>query len=77
MRKPHHERASSTHSGTAQPTTKTQAGVAGGETHHTGKRESEDAIRLYAYRKWESAGKPTVDGIQFWLEAEQELMRAQ
>jgi hypothetical protein len=34
---------------------------------------SADAIRLYAYRKWEIAGKPVEDGITFWLEAEKEL----
>jgi hypothetical protein len=33
-------------------------------------------IRLSAYRKWESAGKPTGDGVQFWLEAEQELVES-
>lgn len=31
--------------------------------------------RLCAYRKWESTGMPSGDGIQFWLEAEQELMQ--
>jgi hypothetical protein len=31
-------------------------------------------IRLRANRKWEAAGKPAGDGIQFWLEAEQELV---
>ena len=35
-----------------------------------------DDIRLRAYRKWENAGKPNGDGIQFWLEAEKELMHA-
>jgi hypothetical protein len=34
---------------------------------------SAEAIRLYAYRKWEIAGKPVEDGISFWLEAEKEL----
>ena len=32
-------------------------------------------IRLCAYQKWEAAGKPTGDGVQFWLEAEQELAK--
>ena len=35
---------------------------------------STDAIRLYAYRKWENAGKPAGDGMPFWLEAEKELV---
>ncbi len=34
---------------------------------------SADAIRLYAYRRWEIAGKPAGDGIPFWLEAEKQL----
>ncbi|MCE9529597.1 MAG: DUF2934 domain-containing protein [Planctomycetes bacterium] len=34
---------------------------------------SAEDIRLYAYLKWESAGKPNDDGLQFWLAAEQEL----
>ena len=77
MRTSHHKRATSPQSGPAQPKTTTQATVALAETHHEGKLVAEEVIRLCAYRKWESAGKPTVDGIQFWLEAEQELMRAQ
>jgi hypothetical protein len=32
-------------------------------------------IRLRAYHKWETAGKPPGDGIDFWLEAEEELLR--
>jgi len=35
---------------------------------------SEEDIRLCAYQKWEAAGKPTGDGAQFWLQAEQELV---
>jgi hypothetical protein len=35
-----------------------------------------DDIRLCAYQKWEEAGKPSGDGIEFWLEAEQELVHA-
>ncbi len=35
---------------------------------------SDDVVRLCAYQKWEAAGKPAGDGVQFWLEAEQELM---
>ena len=32
-----------------------------------------NAIRELAYAKWEQAGWPSGDGIQFWLQAEQEL----
>ncbi len=34
---------------------------------------TDDVIRLGAYLKWEAAGKPPGDGIDFWLEAEKEL----
>jgi hypothetical protein len=35
---------------------------------------SAEDIRHCAYRKWESAGRPSGDGARFWLEAEQELV---
>jgi len=34
---------------------------------------ADDTIRNLAYRKWEAAGKPDGDGLDFWLEAEREL----
>jgi Protein of unknown function (DUF2934) len=46
------------------------------EPSANGQLVSEDHIRLLAYRKWQTAGKPTSDGVQFWLEAERELLRA-
>lgn len=36
----------------------------------------EEEIRRCAYQKWERAGKPTDDGVRFWLEAEQELRQS-
>ena len=36
-------------------------------------RPTENEIRLRAYRKWVSAGRPISDGVVFWLEAEREL----
>jgi hypothetical protein len=33
----------------------------------------EDQIRARAYALWEEAGRPEGDGMQFWLDAEQEL----
>jgi hypothetical protein len=33
---------------------------------------NEDVVRDAAYRKWQEAGEPAGDGVQFWLEAEQE-----
>lgn len=46
------------------------------EPSPNGQPVSEEAIRLCAYRKWEAAGKPGGDGVQFWLEAKQELSQA-
>jgi hypothetical protein len=50
-----------------------QTAAASGDPDHNGPSVSADDIRLCAYRKWESAGKPAGDGAQFWLQAEQEL----
>jgi len=36
-----------------------------------------EEIRIRAYRNWERAGRPVGDGIGFWLDAEQELMRGE
>lgn len=33
----------------------------------------EDKIRDFAYQKWQAAGRPEGDGMEFWLEAEREL----
>jgi hypothetical protein len=35
--------------------------------------ELREDIQLRAFHKWEAAGKPTGDGVRFWLEAENEL----
>jgi hypothetical protein len=37
---------------------------------------SEETIRSHAYRKWEAAGRPDGDGLQFWLDAEKELSQS-
>ncbi len=34
-----------------------------------------EEIRLLAYRKWQEAGCPNGDGVQFWLTAEAEILR--
>lgn len=57
--------------GFAPTATSTEASNAAAEEPH--ELVSTEDIRLCAYRKWESAGKPTGDGVQFWLEAEHEL----
>lgn len=33
----------------------------------------EDVIRTLAYQKWEQAGSPQGDGVDFWLDAEAEF----
>ena len=56
------------------PTTPAHPAVAPADEPHDARSVSADDVRLAAYRKWESAGKPAGDGVVFWLEAEQELM---
>lgn len=36
-------------------------------------QDLEAAIRLDAYARWEAAGRPPGDGMNFWLEAEREI----
>lgn len=52
---------------------KTQTAIAPGAKDRNSQLLSAENIRLRAYRKWEGAGRPAGDGVQFWLEAEQEL----
>jgi Protein of unknown function (DUF2934) len=73
MQTPRRKRATPAQSGPIGPTTTTQTVVASANKDLNGQLVSAEDIRLCAYRKWESAGKPTGDGIQFWLEAEREL----
>ena len=42
-----------------------------------GRAVSEGEVRVRAYTKWVSAGRPLGDGVNFWLEAERELRRGQ
>jgi hypothetical protein len=39
-----------------------------------GRLVTEEVIRLRAYMKWEAAGKPPGNGVNFWVEAERELL---
>ena len=36
--------------------------------------ELEEQIRILAYHKWEEAGRPESDGVEFWTKAEAEIM---
>lgn len=74
MTRHHHKHGTLEHTGPGNPTTQANAAVAYGDNDHNGKMVSDEDIRLCAYQKWEAAGKPTGDGVQFWLEAEQELV---
>lgn len=40
-----------------------------------GRPVTEDEIRVLAYHKWELAGRPAGDGVEFWHQAELELSR--
>jgi len=74
MRTHHHKHATLTPSGPTGQTTTTQTAIASGDKGRNAQSVSAEDIRLCAYRKWEAAGKPAGDGVQFWLEAEQELV---
>jgi hypothetical protein len=71
----HRKHTTAPQTGPTGPTAATQKAVASGDMGHKAQLASAESIRLRAYRKWESAGMPTGDGVQFWLEAEQELMK--
>jgi hypothetical protein len=69
------KRAATPHSGSNGPATTTQPAITSREKKPEAQLITAEEIRLCAYRKWESAGKPTGDGIQFWLAAEHELVK--
>ena len=69
------ERATLAPSGPTGPPTTAHPAAASGDTDPNARSVRADDIRRRAYEKWERAGKPAGDGVQFWLEAEQELMR--
>lgn len=75
MTRHHHKHATLAHTGPGKSTTPTKAAVASGDKVHNGKLVSDEDIRLCAYQKWEAAGKPAGDGLQFWVEAEQDLVQ--
>jgi Protein of unknown function (DUF2934) len=55
----------------AQPPPEVRAAVPG-DANPAG-AVPEEEVRLRAYQKWEAAGKPAGDGVNFWLAAEREL----
>ena len=69
------KRANAAASAQATSRRKGQAAVAAVGTECDDRQSiSVEDIRHCAYRKWESAGRPSGDGTRFWLEAEQELV---
>lgn len=75
MHKRHHKHASQAHGNLTQSRENVQTCVArsgGSRNQHLVFPED---VRLRAYQKWENAGMPSGDGIQFWLEAELELVQ--
>jgi len=69
----HHKHVTLTQPAPGKTAAATKAAVAPGAKQYKTPLASAEEIRLCAYQKWENAGKPAGDGIQFWLEAEQEL----
>lgn len=62
-----------THGHRSHPVTLLTAAVASSDKALIDALELREDIQLCAFHKWEAAGKPTGDGVRFWLEAEKEL----
>jgi hypothetical protein len=71
----HHQHAVLAPRGPTGSTTTTQPSVTPGDKNYVAHSVSAEDVRLCAYRKWESAGRPAGNGTQFWLEAERELVQ--
>ena len=72
------DQATTAHVSIAEPATVALAGEQGCEVACSSNQQqppdaSEEAIRERAHRKWEAAGRPAGDGLDFWLEAEREI----
>jgi Protein of unknown function (DUF2934) len=70
----HHKHASHMDASPGKPTSQSNAAIVSSDNDHNGKLAFLEDIRLCAFQKWEAAGKPSGDGVPFWLEAEQELV---
>jgi len=77
MHKHHQTNKNAAHAGKHQPVTDVKTAVVVVDSIHNGHLFSEEEIRQRAYQKWLNAGKPDGDGIQFWLDAENELAQGQ
>lgn len=74
---PHHHHKHAFIPPTAPAHTSNTTATVDGKQSHDDRPMTAETIRLCAYRKWESAGRPSGDGVEFWLEAEHELATAQ
>lgn len=76
MTKHHQKTATLAQSASVKPPSEPKAAVAPALEGQAQKAKSacEEMTRLGAYQKWETAGKPQGNGVQFWLDAEQELL---
>jgi hypothetical protein len=68
----HHKTATLAPSASATPQSEPKAATAPAPEGEA--QQCDEKIRLRAYQKWETAGKPQGNGVQFWLDAEQELV---
>jgi hypothetical protein len=72
----HHKTETSAHPASAKSPSESRLEVTSGtnEQVQKGKGKSQALVRVRAYQKWEAAGKPKGNGVNFWLEAEQQLL---
>ena len=79
MSRHHPKTATLNHSAPVKPPSEPKAVLApspGGQPQKP-KLACEEMTRLRAYQKWETTGTPQGNGVQFWLDAEQELLAAE
>jgi hypothetical protein len=69
----HNNEHTLSHSHRSHPATLLSAAIATADKRLMDALESRVDIQLGAYHRWEAAGRPARDGVQFWLEAEKQL----
>lgn len=78
MHKHNHETETPAQPASAKSPSESKLGVTSGPNEQVQKdnAKSRAVIGVHAYQKWVAAGKPKGGGVNFWLEAEQELLQA-
>jgi Protein of unknown function (DUF2934) len=78
MHRYHHKAETAASLASAKSPSEVKVGTTPGvnEQVQKSKSKSQEIVRVRAHQKWEAAGRPSGDGVKFWLEAEQELLRA-